>query len=79
MVVPCRPDGCTSAASNFHTKASRIRTKGMVVQTVDLMHAISISDDHVSGRLDFECYTCLMDERVRTGIHVVRMVAVIFP
>jgi hypothetical protein len=85
-VVPCRLDGCTSAVSNFHTKASRLRTKGMVVRTVDLMHAISISDARASGprgltseSLDFECDTCLMDERVRTGIHVVRMIAAIFP
>jgi hypothetical protein len=73
------PDGRTSAASNFHIKASRIRTKEMVVRTVDLMHAISISDARASrpkgltfGRLDFECDTCLMNEHVRT-------VAAIFP
>jgi hypothetical protein len=65
-VVPCRPDGRTSAASNFRIKASSVRTKGMVVRTVDLMHAISISDARTSGRLDFECDTCLMDECVRT-------------
>jgi hypothetical protein len=32
-----------------------------------------------SGRLDFECDTCLMDEHVRTGIQVVQTVAAIFP
>jgi len=32
-----------------------------------------------SGRLDFECNTCLMDERVRTWIHVIWTVAAIFP
>jgi hypothetical protein len=42
--MPFHPDGRTSAARNFHIKASRLRTGGMVVQTVDLMHAISISD-----------------------------------
>jgi hypothetical protein len=80
--MPCRSDGRTSAARNFHTRASRVQTKGMVVQTVDLMHAIFISDARasgplrlVSGRLDFECDTCLMDERVQTGIHIVRTVA----
>jgi hypothetical protein len=85
-VVPCLPNGRTSAASNFHIKSSHIQTKGMVVQTVDLMHAISISDARASrprgltsGRLDFECDTCLMDECIRTGIHVIRTVAVIFP
>jgi hypothetical protein len=36
-VVPCRPDGHTFAVPNFHIKVSRIQTKGMVVQTVDLM------------------------------------------
>jgi hypothetical protein len=85
-IVPCRPNGRTSTACNFHIKASRIRTKGMVVRTVDLMHAISISNDRasgpwrlVSGRLDFECNTCLMNERVRTGIHILQTVAAIFP
>jgi len=39
----CRPEGRTSAASNFLIKASRVRTMGMAVQTVDLLHAISIS------------------------------------
>jgi hypothetical protein len=74
-----------SAARNFHIKALRVRTKGMVIQTIDLMHAISISDAHASGpwrlasgRLDFECDTCLMDERVWMGIHIVQMVAAIF-
>jgi hypothetical protein len=78
-VVPCRLDGRTSVASNFHTKASRVRT-------VDLMHEISISDACASkprgltfGRLDFECDTCLIDERIRTGIHVIWTVAAIFP
>jgi len=41
-VLPCRPDGHTSAARNFHIEASRFQTKGMVVQMVDLMHGISI-------------------------------------
>jgi len=50
------------------------------------MHAISISVARASGpwrlasgRLDFECDTCLMDERGRTGIHIVRTAAAIFP
>jgi hypothetical protein len=34
-VLPCRPDDRTSAARNLHIKASGVRTKGMVVQTVD--------------------------------------------
>jgi hypothetical protein len=85
-VVPCRLDGRTSVASIFHIKTSRVRTKGMVVRIVDLMHAISISDACTSGlrgltseRLDFECDTCLMDESVRTGIHVFRTAAANFP
>jgi hypothetical protein len=77
--VSYRPDGRTSAASNFHTKVSHVRTKGMFVRTVDLMHAISISDARASGRLDFECDTCLMDECVRTGILIVWTVAAVFP
>jgi hypothetical protein len=48
-MVPYRLDGRTSAARNFHIKASRVWTKGMVVRTVDLMHAISISDARASG------------------------------
>jgi hypothetical protein len=29
--------------------------------------------------MDFECDTCLMDERIRTGIYIVRTAAAIFP
>jgi len=82
----CRPDGRTSAASNFHIEASRVRTGGTVVQTADLMHVISISNARTSGpcrlaseRLDLNWDTCLMDERVRKGYHVVQTVAAIFP
>jgi hypothetical protein len=42
--MPYRSDGRTSAARNFHVKASCVRTGGMVVRTVDLMDVISISD-----------------------------------
>jgi len=85
-MVPCRPDGRTLDAHNFHIKASHDRTIGYVVRTVDLMHAISIYVASVSrpwklasGRLNFECETCLIDGHVRTGIHIVRTVAAIFP
>jgi len=85
-VVPRRRNGRTSNARNFHIKASRVRTKGMVIWTVDLMHAISISDARAfgpwrlaSGRLDFEYDTCLMNERFQTEIHIVWTVAKIFP
>jgi len=85
-VLPCRLDGRTSTASNFYIGASRVQIGRMVVQPADLMHVIFISDANASGRswlgsgcLDLNCDTCLMDERVRTGIHVVRTVAVIFP
>jgi len=44
----CRPDSHTSTASNFLTKASRVWTRGMGVQTVDLLHVISISVERVS-------------------------------
>jgi hypothetical protein len=84
--VPYRPDGRTSTVSNFHIKALRVQIKGMVVRTVDLMYAISISDARSSGPrgltygcLDFECDTCLMNERVRTGFHIVQTAAANFP
>jgi hypothetical protein len=48
-MLPCRPDYRTSAARNFHIKASCVQTKVMVVQTVELMHAISIYVARVSG------------------------------
>jgi len=38
-----RPDGCTSAASNFHLRLPASGPRGMAVRTVDLQHAISIS------------------------------------
>jgi len=85
-VLPYHPYSRTLAVSNFHIKASRVRTKGMVVQTIDQMHAISIYVARASGpwmlssgRLNFECATCLMDERVRTRIHIVQTIAAIFP
>jgi hypothetical protein len=58
----------------------------MALQTVDQVHAISISEEHTSGPrwlasrwFDLNSDTCLMDERVRMGIHVVRTVESIFP
>jgi len=30
-MMPCHPDGRTFTARNFHIKASRVQTKGMVV------------------------------------------------
>jgi hypothetical protein len=50
----------------------------MVVQTVDLMHTISIFDTRAAGHLDLNYDTCLTDERVRTGIYVIRTVTMIF-
>jgi len=38
----CRPDGRTSAASNFHIRLSYVRTMGMSVRTANLQHTISI-------------------------------------
>jgi hypothetical protein len=84
--VPCRPNGRTFTASNFHIKALRVQTRGMAVRTVDLIHTIFISDacasgprGLTSGHLDFECDTCLMDDCVWTGFHIVRTVAANFP
>jgi hypothetical protein len=71
MVVHYGLDGRTSAASNFNIEASSVRTKRMVVRTVDVIHAIFIYDTRASGRMDLNCDTCLMDERIRTGFHVV--------
>jgi hypothetical protein len=58
----------------------------MVIRTVDQMHAISIFYAHASRpwklasrRLDFECDNCLMDEHVRSRIHIFLTIAVIFP
>jgi hypothetical protein len=69
----------------IHIKALRVRTRRMVVRTVDEMHTISISDARTSRpcwlasrRLDLNCDTFLMDERVHMGFHVVRTVAAIF-
>jgi len=47
-VFPCCPDGRTLAARNFHIKAWRFWTIRSVVQTVDLMHAISIYETRTS-------------------------------
>jgi hypothetical protein len=51
MVRHCRPDGRTSAASNFHIRLHASGPRGMAIQTVNLQHAISISDERVSGWL----------------------------
>jgi len=48
MVLPCRLDGHTFAAHNFHIKASCVQTKGSIVRTIDLMHAIPIYEARVS-------------------------------
>jgi hypothetical protein len=71
------PNGRTLAACNFHIKAWLVRTIGCIVWTVDLMHEISIYEARASRpwrlpsrRLDFECMTCLKDERIQTGIHI---------
>jgi len=84
--MSCRPGGRMSAASNFHIKASRVRTGEIVVRTANLMQAISISDARASGpwwlasgHLDLNCDTSLLDERIRMGINVVWTIAAIFP
>jgi hypothetical protein len=84
--VPYRSDGRTSAASNFHIKASCVQNKGMVVRAVDLMNVIFILGARpsgprglTSGRLNFECDTCLMNELVRMGFHINLTVAANFP
>jgi hypothetical protein len=47
-VLPCHPNSRTLVARNFHIKASRVRTIGSVVWTVDLMHAIFIYEARAS-------------------------------
>jgi hypothetical protein len=47
MVLPCRSDSHTLAACNFHIKASRVLTMTSVIQTVNLMHTISIYEARV--------------------------------
>jgi len=86
MMLPCCPDGRTLVARNFHIKAWRIRTMTSVVRTVNLMHTISIYEARASRpwrpssrHLNFECTTCLTDELVRRGIHIVRTAATVFP
>jgi hypothetical protein len=56
------------------------------VQTVEVEYVISLPDARASGpswlsfgRMYLNCDSCLMYERVRTGIHVVWTVASIFP
>jgi len=44
-----RPDGCTSAAWNYHNKAWSVRTLKANVRTVELVHAISIYEAWSSG------------------------------
>jgi len=81
-VVHYRTNGRTSAASNFHIKASRVWTRKMVVHTVVLMHAISISDARVSvrestssGRLQQSSHICVWKEILKLDrtLRVVRM------
>jgi len=66
-MLPCCPNGCTLAGRNFHIKASRVRTIGSVVRTVDLMLAISIYEAQAfgpwrltSGLLDFDARLALL-------------------
>lgn len=44
-----RPDGCTSAASNFHIRLHASRPWGRNVRTAILQHAVSISTMPASG------------------------------
>jgi hypothetical protein len=85
-VLPCHLNGCTLAAPNFHIKAWHVQTMTCVVRTGNLMYAISIYEARASGPwrtssgcMNFECPTCLVDERIQMGIHIVRTVAAVFP
>jgi hypothetical protein len=66
----CRPDGRTSAASNFHIRLSASRPRGMNVRTAILQDAISISAMRASGpreadvrTVEVESTISLTDER----------------
>jgi hypothetical protein len=52
-----RPDGRTSAASNFHIRLRASRPRGMNVRTAILQHAISISAMRASGPWDADVRT----------------------
>jgi hypothetical protein len=43
-ITRLRPNGCTSAARNYHNKALSVQTLQADVRTVELVHAISIYD-----------------------------------
>jgi hypothetical protein len=82
---------CDRNSENFAEKSflkwAVLGRCSLVVRTVALLlQVISIYRLRASGpwwlvswRLDLNCDTCLMDERVRTKMHVVRMMTAIFP
>jgi hypothetical protein len=62
IVLPCCPDGRTLATCNFHIKARCVRTMTSIIQTVNLVHAISIYEARAfrpwrpsSRRLNSQC------------------------
>jgi len=66
--------------------ALSLQTMKADVRMVELMHTISIYEAWASRPwrltsrwLNFVCTTCLMKESVRTGPHIVRTVAAVFP
>jgi len=78
--------GWTSAASNFHIRLCASGpwgwTPGRLIFYTQFPYLLSARPDDgrlASGRLSLNCDSCLIDERVWTGIHVVRTVAAIFP
>jgi hypothetical protein len=85
-VIHCRSDDRTSAASNFHIRLRTSEPGGWpsrrLIFYTQFPYLLYTRPDHgrlASGRLNLNCDTCLMDERVRTGIHVIRTVESIFP
>jgi hypothetical protein len=80
----CRPDGRTSAASNFHIRLSASGPRGMNVRTAILQHTISISAMRVSGpreadvrTVEVESAISLTDERA-SGPRLIDVRTVIF-
>jgi hypothetical protein len=59
-----RPDGRTSAASNFHNRLRASEPWGRSVRTAKLQHAISISDARESGPRGGDIWTVEVESAV---------------
>jgi len=87
------PDGVALSSRRSHFSCTQFPYQGLACPDHDICRPDGESDArnfHIwNSRVltiktavrmsEFECATCLMDERIRTGIHIVRTVAVVFP